>query len=148
MRNLIMPFVKSYPYDATFPHSRSRPVERSFSKTARTSSGTCRSRFSRLRAQDVDLLLINHSLLDDIIPKKTNLKRLHDGTWRLRPFFTKTAVTPRQLIPPSFVLAPKNRRMAIFISFNSYSPVFARSLWPISLSTAILGSKWCAPKSF
>ena len=40
MRNLIMLFVKSYPYDATFPHSRSRPVEWSFSKATRTSSGT------------------------------------------------------------------------------------------------------------
>ena len=47
MRNLIMPFVKSYPYDATFPHSRSRPVERSFSKATRTSSGTQHSRISR-----------------------------------------------------------------------------------------------------
>ena len=86
--------------------------------------------------------------LDDIIPKKTNLKRLHDGTWRLQPFFTKTADTPRQLIQLSVVLATKNRRMAIFANFNRHSPVFARSSWPISLSTAILGFKWCATESF
>ena len=62
MRDLIMDLVKSYPHDASFPRSILRPVERSFSKTARTSSGTCHSHISRLKAPSVVLALICHSL--------------------------------------------------------------------------------------
>ena len=43
MRDLIMHLVKSYPHDASIPRSILRPAERSFSKTASTSSGTCHS---------------------------------------------------------------------------------------------------------
>ena len=53
MRNLIMHLVKSYPHDASFSHSRLRPVERSFSRTASTSSGTCHSRTSREQPSQV-----------------------------------------------------------------------------------------------
>ena len=62
-----------------------------------------------------------------ILYKNTNLKRLYDDPLRPQPFFTKTAVTPRQLIQSSFVLDTKNtknrriakkkRKLQSFLSF-------------------------------
>ena len=66
-----------------------------------------------------------------ILYKNTNLKRLYDDPLRPQPFFTKTAVTPRQLIQSSFVLDTKNRRMTkrngscnrFFLFFLRFMPV-------------------------